>query len=95
MGKKYFQIRVLEAVLSHKLSQLAGKYGNDLLLKVWNEMRRDGGNEAYLSVCEWKTHMTMAEALGCLNDYCDFIEGMIRKHVGKERGGDCSPALFN
>jgi hypothetical protein len=95
MENKYFQIRLLEAALSQKLSQLAGKYSDELVMRVWNEMRSGIGIEAYLSGCEWKAQMTLREALGYLEDYCDFIEGMIRKHLGKERGADCIPALYN
>ena len=29
--------------------------------------------------------MTIAEALGCLDDSCDFIEAMIRRHLKIEK----------
>lgn len=94
--EKKFQIQLLEAALEQKLSRLAQKYSDEVVINIWKEMRIGGGNEAYLSVSEWKAEMTIMEALWCLDDYCDFIEAMILKQLEKERKGNhYIPALFN
>ncbi len=87
---------MFEVALKQKLSHLARKYSPGLVLKIWEEIRIAGGDEAYFSVCGWKTEMTLVEALSCLRDYCDFVEAMIRKHQEKEkRGRYYIPAHFN
>ena len=84
---------IFEAVTTHKISQLARKYGDELVVKVWEEIKAAGGDEAFFSVCGWKSEMTQREALEGLDDYCDFVEAMIRKHQGKgkeNRGSNLS-----
>jgi transcription elongation factor Elf1 len=76
---------IFEAVTKHKISQLARKYGDKLVVKVWKEIKTAGGDEAFFSVCGWKSEMTQMEALEGLDDYCDFVEAMIRKHQEKEK----------
>jgi len=94
--EKNTQIQTLEAALAQKLSKLGKKYSPELVIEIWREMRTGGGNEAYLSVCEWNAEMTLREALWCLDDYCGFIEAKIRKHLAKaKRGNHYIPALFN
>ena len=77
------QMSIFEAVTKHKISQLARKYGDKLVVKVWKEIKTAGGDEAFFSVCGWKSEMTLMEALECLEAYCDFIEAMIRKNHEK------------
>ncbi len=79
------QLSMCEAVTRHKISQLIRKYGDELVLKVWEEIKTAGGDEAFFSVCGWKSEMTQMEALEGLDDYCDFVEVMIRKHQEKEK----------
>ena len=76
---------IFEAVTKHKISQLARKYGDELVVKVWKEIKAAGGDEAFFGVCGWKAEMTQMEALEGLDDYCDFVEAMIRKHQKKEK----------
>lgn len=78
------QLQMFEVAMGSKLSQLAKKYSKNLIAKIWDDIKTAGGDEAFLGVCGWKSEMTLAEALGCLDDYCDFIEAMIRKHLEKE-----------
>ena len=78
------QMSIFEAVTRHRISQLARKYGDELVVKIWKEIKT-GGDEAFFSGCGWKPEMTQMEALEGLNDYCDFVEAMIRKHQGKEK----------
>jgi hypothetical protein len=95
--EKNRQVQIFRAVLDHKISQLAGKYTGELVFKIWEEIKTGGGDQVYLSVCGWKSEMTLMEALECLEDYCDFIEAMIRKHQEKgeeKRGSNYIPALF-
>lgn len=82
------QMSIFEAVTEHKTSQLARKYGDELVVKVWKEIKTAGGDEAFFSVCGWKSEMTQMEALEGLDDYCDFVEAMIRKHQEKENRGN-------
>ncbi len=95
--EKNRQRQIFNEVLDQRISQLARKYTDELVLKIWEEMEIGGEDQAYLSVCGWKSDMTLMEALECLDDYCDFIESKIRKHQekGKEkRGSNYIPALF-
>ena len=90
-------MQIVKAALDHKISQRARKYTDELVFKIWEEMKTGGGDQAYLSVCGWKPEMTLMEALECLDDYCDFIEAMIRKHQEKgeeKRGSNYIPVLF-
>jgi ribosome-associated translation inhibitor RaiA len=95
--EKNRQRQIFNEVLDQRISQLARKYTDELVLKIWEEIEIGGEDQAYLSVCGWKSEMTLMEALECLDDYCDFIESKIRKHQekGKEkRGSNYIPALF-
>ena len=94
--EKNTRIRILEAVMADKLSQFAAKYSDEVVIKAWEEIRKANGEEAYIRFCEWKTEMTLMEALGCLDEYCEFVEAMIRKHLQKEgRVSSLAPAVFN
>jgi transcription elongation factor Elf1 len=79
------QMSIVEAVTKHKISQLARKYGDELVGKVWKEIKTVGGDEAFFGLCGWKSEMTQMEALEGLDDYCDFVEAMIRRHQEKEK----------
>lgn len=79
------QMPIFEVVTRHKISQLARKYGDELIVKVWKEIKTAGGDEAFFSVCGWKSEMTQVKALEGLDDYYDFLEAMIRKHQEKEK----------
>ena len=91
---KNVQIRILETILKHNISQLIKKYGNDLVFEIWEETKTSG--QPYFCASAWKSKMTLNEALEYLDDYCVFIEALIRKHLGAEkRVIPYPPALFN
>jgi hypothetical protein len=48
-----------EVALEQRLSYLARKYSPGLVLKIWEEIRLAGGDEAYIHFCGWKTEMTL------------------------------------
>ena len=94
--EKNQQIQIFEARVERKISQLARKYSGELVFKIWEEMKTAGEDRIYFSLCGWKPEMTLMEALECLDDYCDFIDAMIRKYQqkGNEKRGCCYPPLF-
>ena len=84
------QMSIFEAVTKRKISELARQYGDELVVKVWKDIKTAGGDEAFFSVCGWKSEMTQLEALEGLDDYWDFVEAIIRKHQEREKENKCS-----
>ena len=91
-----FQIKILRIAMEQKLCQLARKYSIGLVSKVYEEMKRVDGDRDFNSGSGLKSEMTLMEALECLDDYCDFLEAMIRKWQEREKGKvHYIPAIFN
>jgi len=89
------QIQILQAAMAQKISQLAKKYGLEVVVKVWEEVKMVDRDRAFYSLFGWKSEMTLREALEGLDDYCDFLEAMIWKRQERERGkSHYPPALF-
>ena len=78
--------KMFEAALKEKFSQLGRKYNWELVFKIWAEIASCEGVKFYFKKWVWKPQMTITEALGCLDRYCDSIEAMIRERVKKEEG---------
>jgi hypothetical protein len=89
------QIKILQAAMGQKISQLARKYSIEFVSKAWEEIKTTDGDLAFFSVSGWKREMTLMEALECLDDYCDFIEAMVRKRQEEKGQIHYIPALFN
>lgn len=89
------QIQLVEATLDQKLSRLARKYSDEIIVQTLHEIRMNGEEDEFLRTCGWKAEMSLTEALGCLQEYCEFVEMMIRKHLEKETTRPYLPAFFN
>jgi hypothetical protein len=77
---------MFDAALKEKNSQLARKYGHNLVFEFWAKVAKSGGVKIYFSKWQWKPEMTIGQALDCLDDYYESIEEMIRDRQ-EERGG--------
>jgi len=88
-------MKILEAAMEKRISQLARRYSLEAVVEVWEEIKMAGRDHAFFSVCRWKPEMTLIEALEGLDDYCDFLEAMIWKRQKEERGeSHYIPALY-
>ncbi len=47
-------MQIFKAVLHHRISQLIRKYGDELVLKIWEERKTAGRHDAYFDVFGWK-----------------------------------------
>ncbi len=70
--------KMFDAALKKKISQMARKYDHNLVFEFWTHIVKNAGAKNHFSKWEWKPEMTIGQALDCLDDYCDSIEGMIR-----------------
>ncbi len=90
------QLKLLEAAIQHHFSQLAEKYGVELVIEIWYEIRKSERDVAFFEVCGWKPEMTVTEALRCLQDYVDFVESVLLKFLAEhKKGNHYRPAFFN
>jgi len=93
--ERKLQIEILEAAMGQKISQMAKKYGLEIVVKAWEEMKMADRDQAFYRAFGWKSDMTLMEALAGLEDYCDFLEAIIWKCREKERGKNhYPPALY-
>ena len=84
--ERQIQMGVLEAAMGEKISRLAQKYGVEPVEKAWEEMKKADEERPFYEVFEWKSEMTLIDALEALDDYCDFLEAMIWKRQKEEKG---------
>lgn len=89
------QLGLVEVTLDQKLWHLARHYSHDVIVQTLHEIRMNGEEDEFLRTCGWKPEMTLTDALGCLQEYCDFLERMIREHLEKEKPRQYLPAFFN
>jgi hypothetical protein len=77
--------KMVEAAMKEKLRQLARKYDQKFVFDIWVEMTKKGGSKPYARRLTWKPELTIAQALGCLDNYCTSLEMQIRgKHSGEK-----------
>ncbi len=89
------QLQLVEATLDQKLSRLARKYSDEIIVQTLHQIRMNGEEDEFLRTCGWEPEMTLTEALRCLQEYCDFVEMMVRKHLEKGESRPYLSAFFN
>lgn len=89
------EIALVEVALDQKLSRLTRKYTDEVVIQTLHEIRNTGEEDEFLRTCGWNSEMSLVEALECLQDYCDFVETTIQRHLEKGESRHYLPAFFN
>ncbi len=78
--------KMFEAAFKERFSQMARKYGQELVIQTWAQIVKGGGIKVYLSQWEWNSHMKIIDLLDHLDEYCDSVEVMIQKRAKRGKG---------
>lgn len=78
--------KMFEATFKDRFSQMARRYGRELVFHTWAQVVKSGGIKEYLSQCQWNSHVKIIDALDYMDDYCDSVEAMIQDRAKKEEG---------
>jgi hypothetical protein len=78
--------RMFNAAIKEKMGQLARKYSQKSVVEVWAEMVRNHEIEIHLGKWRLNPEMTINEALGHLDGFCNSIETIIRNRLKKGEG---------
>ena len=62
------------------------KHNRKLVSRIWAQIVRSDGIEAYQRRWDWDRPEKIVDALDSLDEYCDSFEALIREGNGKEKG---------
>ena len=71
--------KMFEAALKEKLNLLARRYDYALVFELWTQIMKIGAVQTYFCKWGWTPNMTIAEALDCLDDYCNGLEAQLQE----------------
>lgn len=78
--------KMFEATLKQRFSQFARIYNQELVVRTWEQIAKNGGIKLYLRRRDWDSPLKIVDALDYLDGYCDSIESVIRDHDRREKG---------